>query len=465
MNKNLQSDDAILDSGATRFCSKMRCDFSSVSGRKDVKIGTADGTIFGHSGILRPNNLGISEGIFIPDLPVARLVSVPQLMTDGWRILFDERCGSAIYRNKEKVEIFTSPMALPRIELNFDLQNLFYTPTEEELQSTTTTTTNAEEQENESLPRRPKDLSRLLEHQRMGHLRPLKGCAACAVSRGHKKPFLKQRPEALNHNVLQQLNTDFWGPISPSSYFNMTLVLVTVCDASGYVWTKTLRHRNDAIEELRKLVLEIRAENSRFLNEGIVTLLRSDNDTVFRSAALAEVANSLGLRLQTSPPYSPSANGVVERFMRTLSGGLRSILQETDKRLWCRAVGHLTQAYNNTRRKYDRAPEFNDLTPSQVLKARGNPKLLELFKKRINEGNFDVGMSSRMRRFGCLAIVKRHDKMGKLDPKNIWGVYLGWKKNVHLVGVWVKDSRVEEGIRFVSFDIFIFVSNSMLTLC
>lgn len=43
------------------------------------------------TGRVKPNILGITTGVHVPDLPVGRLVSVSQLEDGGWRIAWSDR--------------------------------------------------------------------------------------------------------------------------------------------------------------------------------------------------------------------------------------------------------------------------------------------------------------------------------------------------------------------------------------
>jgi hypothetical protein len=114
----------LLDSGASRTMSSSRDDFRSISKEK-VYLTTANkkSTTFGHLGVLKPNSLGLSSAVYLPMLPIKRLVSVSSCIHAGWHV-FLRKNDSFLQRGGESVsvtwdrnsQLFTIPYEVVDVE-------------------------------------------------------------------------------------------------------------------------------------------------------------------------------------------------------------------------------------------------------------------------------------------------------------------------------------------------------------
>jgi hypothetical protein len=95
----------LLDSGASRTMSSSRDDFRSISKEK-VYLTTANkkSTTFGRLGVLKQNSLGLCSAVYLPALPIKRLVSVSSCIHAGWQV-FLRKNDSFLQRGGESVSV------------------------------------------------------------------------------------------------------------------------------------------------------------------------------------------------------------------------------------------------------------------------------------------------------------------------------------------------------------------------
>ncbi len=138
-----------------------------------------------------------------------------------------------------------------------------------------------------------------------------------------------------------------------------------------------------------------------------------------------------GITIETSAPYSPSQNGVAERFNRTLIELVRAMLIAKDlpSFLWDEAVSHATYIRN---RSLTRA--LKGKTPYEAWTGK-KP---------------DV---SHFREFGCdVWVLDESKNRSKLAPKSKKMVFMGFMDGSKAVRYWDKTSRNVKVSRNVSFN-------------
>ncbi|CAD7943975.1 unnamed protein product [Amoebophrya sp. A120] len=301
-------------------------------------------------------------------------------------------------------------------------------------------------------------LTKLQAHRRLCHLFNHEApfptscdCPECALTKGRKKGSKNERTTTLaaqgSTAPLRQINTDFYGPMPLESIRRCKLFQVFICDAVAHVWVFPVRHRNECVELAQKLVTQVRATDGEFIGEKVIRIIRSDNDTVYRSEENSSQLQQLEVDKDHSIPYCPQLNAVAERFMQSLGTNLRAVLCGADHRLHCYAGEYIAAVWNRIARKeYKRAPEYNGMSPLQARLRRTDPKRnsepVALREEREQ-------WQSQLRRFGCLAYVmlQPREKVQKGQPKYRKAVFLGLSKNnsAWLFGVVQKDSRTAAG--------------------
>ena len=266
----------VVDSGATHVLSRERTDFAQINGSPSVSINAANGRIAeqGYLGIFRRNNLKIELAVYFPHLPVRRLISTNVLNELLWECNLHPT-GSHLYSliSGERV-VVEKEGKLPVVDIVFENDN-----------------TNCSEAQ------ALLGVTKLLKHRRMAHLY-LKGlkvdCPDCNIAKGGKKSPADVRPE--EHSLggpLRQLNTDFWGPVTPESIRRAKYFIVFVDDAINHVWMKPIRYRSDCVAAFEELIKSLEAEESSKKEEKLVFVIRSDNDTCFRSAEWLSLCRKL----------------------------------------------------------------------------------------------------------------------------------------------------------------------------
>ena len=442
-----------IDSCATHVISMDRSDFEWINTTPTVKMNAADGEVAGgapvaYVGTWKQNNLGIKAALFFDRLPkvVGRIISTTILRSLGWDVHFLSGRQSFMHRSisDEKIPIVhLSSSGLPCA--NFD----FNKPSDVRMHWTEGLGGQLDEEKGGLVL-----LSQLEKHRRVGHLsipgqKLRQKCEECDLAKGAKSSFSKERHDKYKKNEpLQQLNCDFYGPLTPESIRGYKLILVFICDAISFVWAEPVRHRSECVEIVKKLIEKVRAEDGKDLHEKVVHIIRSDNDPVFRSTSWNDTLRALGVTVTHSVPYCPQQNGVVERFMKTIGLNLRAILLYVDGRLWRYAIVYLCMSWNAIARNYPRAPTYDGKTPTEARKLRG-----------VDEKDFGTtlqGVGSNpqhQRRFGCLAyvMIQPREEVKKLQPKYRKMVFLGYSSannSAWLFGGYFDDNRCKSGIRW-----------------
>jgi transposase InsO family protein len=121
--------------------------------------------------------------------------------------------------------------------------------------------------------------------------------------------------------------------------------LSIVTDFTGWRTGIPLVEKNAATPQLMHEIVALQK------NCGVsVVVIRTDNGTEFVNATLRDFTSRLGIRHQQSPPYSQAYNGVAERFNRTLSEMVRTMLAAAGLThdLWDHAMRYAVTILNMT---------------------------------------------------------------------------------------------------------------------
>jgi transposase InsO family protein len=158
---------------------------------------------------------------------------------------------------------------------------------------------------------------------------------------------------------------DFLGPLG-ASVRNRKILFMAICDVTAYAWAFPQAMKTEMTQNTRALVEEVRRQHAS-LGEKVVKAIRTDNEAVFHSAPWKQMLNQLGVQVWHPVPYTPQQNGVIERFMRTLSTSIRACLIGVDHKLWCFAAEYVTWTWNHIPRpNYRRAPQYNGMSPIDI---------------------------------------------------------------------------------------------------
>jgi hypothetical protein len=87
--------------------------------------------------------------------------------------------------------------------------------------------------------------------------------------------------------------------------------------------------------------------NSVVLTQGTPETLLSDNGSEFCNELMSNICDMLSITRKTCNPYTPSTDGMIERFFGTYSGLMSTVInhKQTD---WDKLTNFVLHAYNNT---------------------------------------------------------------------------------------------------------------------
>jgi transposase InsO family protein len=134
-----------------------------------------------------------------------------------------------------------------------------------------------------------------------------KFCDRCALGKMHRTPF--PRISAYRaERVLDLVHGDLCGPITPETPSGNKYFLLVVDDFSRYMWLEVLRSKDEAFRYFKKIKALVETDR-----EVKLRAFRTDRGGEFNSLEFATFCEEAGIRRNTTAPYSPQQNGVVER--------------------------------------------------------------------------------------------------------------------------------------------------------
>ncbi|GKD06155.1 retrotransposon protein, putative, ty1-copia subclass [Tanacetum coccineum] len=201
--------------------------------------------------------------------------------------------------------------------------------------------------------------------------------------------------------VIDYVHSDLWGPSQVESLGGKRYFLSIVDDYSRRVWVYILRFKHEAFGKFKEWKQLVENQTGRTVKK-----LRTDNGLEFCNREFEQLCIESGIARHLTVAGTPQQNGVAERMNRTLMDKVRCLLIQSGlpKTFWAEAT--CTAAY-----LINRSPStaIEKKTPMEMWS--GHPS--------------DYGM---LRIFGCVAYP--HDKQGKLEPRAIKCVLLGYPEGV-----------------------------------
>ena len=167
----------------------------------------------------------------------------------------------------------------------------------------------------------------------------IRSCQVCAVSKGAYRKFRAALADFRVGAPMDRVAVDIMGPL-PESLRGNRYILVVVDYFTRWVEAFPLPDQK-ARTVAHKVVCDFIC---RF---GTPLELHTDQGRTFESDLFQEVCKLLEVTKTRSTPYHPSANGLVERFNRTLGSMIRSYL-DSDCGDWDLYIPMLTAAYRAT---------------------------------------------------------------------------------------------------------------------
>ena len=225
-------------------------------------------------------------------------------------------------------------------------------------------------------------------------------CEICILGKSHRLKF-----STANHNskgILEYIHSDLWGsPQVPVSLSGSQYFISFVDDYSRKVWVYFLKLKSEAFDKFKEWKTLVENQTGKGIKH-----LRTDNGLEFCSHEFTSFCDKLGIMRHSTSRDTPQQNGIVERMNRTILNKLRCMLVESGlgKQFWAEATATACYQIN---RSPSASIQFK--TPEQLWTGR-TPNLTHL------------------KPFGCIGYV--HRKQGKLDPRALKAVFIGYPKGV-----------------------------------
>ena len=225
-------------------------------------------------------------------------------------------------------------------------------------------------------------------------------CDGCALGKHHRRPF----PQVSSWRAstgLELVHTDLCGQITPPTPGGKSYFMLIVDDYSRFMWIELLTSKAEALSYFKKFRTASELESGRRLKA-----LRSDRGGEFNSRAFVVFCEDHGIRHNTTAPYTPQQNGVVERRNQTVVEMARCLLKSMNvpPRFWREAVTTAVYILNRSPTK-----SLQGQTPYQAWYGK-KPGVKHL------------------RTFGCTAFAKIVGPgSGKLTDRSVRGIFLGYE--------------------------------------
>jgi transposase InsO family protein len=175
----------------------------------------------------------------------------------------------------------------------------------------------------------------ILDHNRLGHINPIylkktlgnegnkndNPCDTCQLSKSTKLPFSGTKP--YTRNPLDNIHIDLSGIIRTSCIFNYSYFILVVDEYTRmkFIYFLKTKTKEEVFEAINSFIL--RAERHC---DKKVKMITTNGGSEFINSLLTPFCESLGIVKNTTTPYTPQQNGLVERFMQTISTKARALL-------------------------------------------------------------------------------------------------------------------------------------------
>jgi transposase InsO family protein len=225
-------------------------------------------------------------------------------------------------------------------------------------------------------------------------------CDGCALGKQHRTPFLHASVYRAERG-LELFHGDLCSHISPPTLGGKSFFLLIVDDYSRFMWLELLTTKDEAFQYFKKVQAAAEREHGRRLKA-----FRSDRGGEFNSNVFTAYCNEQGIKHNTTAPYSPQQNGVVERRNQSVVEMARCLLKsmKVPAKFWGEAVKTAVYILN--------------LSPTRSLEGRTPFEAWYGKKPSVRH----------LRTFGCVAYAKRVGPgITKLADRSVSGVFFGYE--------------------------------------
>ena len=229
---------------------------------------------------------------------------------------------------------------------------------------------------------------------------PSNTCEACIQVKLSHKAFPS---EAQNHLETpgERVMGNVWGPIGVKSIGGFYYFIIFLNDAKRYNTVLFLRNKTEAADRMEQHAEKIKQQFGKYPR-----YMRFDNGKELVNQCIKNWAAKNSIEIKTTAPYSPSQNGVAERYNCTLLELARAMLisKNLPSYLWDEAV-----SYANFIRNRVPTRALENMTPYEGWHSK-KP---------------DV---SNLREFGCDVWVLDESNKTKLHPQSKKMVFVGFNE-------------------------------------
>jgi len=179
-------------------------------------------------------------------------------------------------------------------------------------------------------------------------------------------------------------------------------MLLFIDDATRHTDEYILKCKSEALEKFKEWKALREKESGKQVKR-----FRTDGGGEYTSKKLAEYLKSEGILKETTTPYTPQSNGVVERANRTIMECVRCMLDDAglSNKYWAFAVSVAVYLKNRT--------------PTRSVVGKTPYEAWHGFGKKPS--------MKHLRVFGCLAFVHfPKEKRKKLDYRATPGIFVGY---------------------------------------
>jgi hypothetical protein len=167
-------------------------------------------------------------------------------------------------------------------------------------------------------------------------------CKSCIKCKLVRKPFTPMTSRATE--PLQLVHSDICGPLD-TAIGRGRYMLLFIDDATRHTDEYILKYKSESLEKFK----EWKALRDKKSDKQVKRFC-TDGGGEYTSKKFAEYLKSEGILKETTTPYSPQSNGVVERANRTIMERVRCILDDAGilKKYWAFAVSVAVYVKNST---------------------------------------------------------------------------------------------------------------------
>ena len=255
-----------------------------------------------------------------------------------------------------------------------------------------------------------------------------KSCDACIQAKQARKSY-PQEAEHRSQTPGERVMSDVWGPAGKESIGKWKYYISFTDDCTRYVHVLFLKDKSQAFDRIKERVAQIKRHCGK-----VPKWLRFDNGKELVNEKLRKLAADEGIIIETSAPYSPSQNGVAERFNRTLLELARAMLisKNLPTFLWDEAVAHAAYLRNRV--------------PTRALNGKTPYEAWHGAKPNV----------SHLREFGCdVWVLDESKNRSKLDPKSKKMILVGFmdgSKSVRYYDARSRSIKVSRNVAFTETD-------------